>query len=137
MVVMAMSNAITGGIRIRVESVFLPEHSDPDEPRYVFAYRVHMRNEGDVPATLQTRHWVITDGQGHVEEVRGPGVIGQMPRLESGESHEYQSFSVLKTARGSMHGSFQMVRDDGEAFDAEIATFVLKTADEASRLVLN
>lgn len=132
-----MSNAITGGIRVRVESVHVPEHSDPEQSRYVFAYRVLLRNEGEEPATLRARHWIITDARGHVEEVRGPGVVGQNPRIEPGRSHEYQSFSVLKTARGSMHGTFQMVRDDGEEFDAEIATFVLKTADEASHLALN
>ena len=134
---MRMSNAITDGIRIRVECVHLPEHSDPDEPRYVFAYRVSLHNEGEEPATLRTRHWVITDALGQIEEVRGPGIVGQTPRLEPGQVHEYQSFSVLKTARGSMHGTFQMVRDDGEEFDAEIAAYVLKTADEASRLALN
>ncbi len=132
-----MSEAITHGIRIVVESVHLPEHSDPDDARYVFAYRVSITNEGDTSATLKTRHWVITDANGGVEEVHGPGVIGQTPRLEPGQEHSYQSFSVLKTPRGTMHGSFQMVRDDGGPFDATIATFVLKTQDEASKMVLN
>ncbi len=128
--------ALTDGIRVKVESVYLSEHSDPDEPRYVFAYRVSIRNEGTEAARLLARHWVISDAAAGTEEVRGPGVIGQTPRIAPGETHEYQSFCVLKTPRGSMHGSYQMVRDDGRAFDAEIATFVLSPPN-ASKLELN
>lgn len=124
-----MSNQPSGGIRVEVESRYLEEHSDPSEPRYVFAYHVSIHNDGDEPAQLLTRHWVIADAAAHVEEVRGPGVIGEQPRIRPGETHDYQSFCVLRTPRGSMHGSYQMVRDDGESFDAEIPMFVLSIPD--------
>lgn len=131
-----MSTALTDGIRVEVESIYLSEHSDPDEPRYVFAYRVSIRNEGDEAARLLARHWVITDAAAGTEEVKGAGVIGETPRIGPGETHQYQSFCVLKTPRGSMHGTYQMVRDDGRAFDAEIAEFVLSPPN-ASKLELN
>ncbi len=124
-----MTSSANEGFRVEVISKFLPEHSDADEPLYVFAYFVAIHNDGDSPAQLLTRHWVITDARGGVEEVRGPGVIGQQPRITPGAKHEYQSFSPLKTPRGTMHGSFQMVRDDGRTFEVEIPAFVLSTPD--------
>jgi ApaG protein len=120
-----ISNAITDGIRVRVRSQYVSEQSAPRSQRYVFAYTVRISNEGTQPAQLQTRHWIITDGDGKVEEVRGPGVVGQTPHLRPGEHFEYTSGCVLQTPRGEMHGTYQMVRPDGAMFDAEIAPFVL------------
>lgn len=125
------------GIRVDVETMYLREHSDPSEPRFVFVYNIQISNNGARTATLRSRHWVITDSNGAVEEVRGPGVVGETPCLAPGESHAYQSFCVLRTPRGTMSGSYQMVREDGEEFDAEIDSFVLSTGEEDSRLVLN
>ena len=130
-----MSSNTSGGIRVEVKSRYIEEHSDPSEPRYVFAYDVSIHNDGDAPAQLLSRHWVITDAAAGIEEVRGPGVIGEQPRILPGASHEYQSFCVLKTPRGSMHGSFQMIRDDGDAFDAEIPTFVLTMAELSNNML--
>ena len=110
------SSASTQGIRVSVQSRYIPEQSSPAERRYVFAY---------TRAQLRSRHWIITDGNGEVEEVRGPGVVGKQPALGSGEFFEYTSGCVLKTAHGTMRGSFQMLRDDGSSFDAEIAAFGL------------
>ncbi|MCU0659175.1 MAG: Co2+/Mg2+ efflux protein ApaG [Polyangiaceae bacterium] len=119
------STASTQGIQVSVQSRYLPEQSSPAERRYVFAYTVRVENRGMTPAQLRSRHWVITDGNGEVEEVRGPGVVGKQPRLNPGESFEYTSGCVLKTAHGTMRGSYQMHRDDGGSFDAEIAAFGL------------
>ena len=93
--------------------------------RYVFAYTVKIANEGETPATLKSRHWIITDGDGRVEEVRGPGVIGQQPSLAPGEQFEYTSGCVLTTPRGEMRGTYEMHRPDGSTFDATIAPFQL------------
>jgi ApaG protein len=119
------SDALTQGIRVSVKSSYLPEQSSPAERRYVFAYTVRIVNEGETAARLRSRHWVITDAHGGVEEVRGPGVVGKQPSLDPGEAFEYRSGCVLKTSRGTMRGSYQMERNDGSAFDAEIATFAL------------
>ena len=126
-----MSTAITQGIRVTVQATYLPRQSAPAERRYVFAYTVTIRNEGTAPARLVTRHWIITDGHGSVEEVQGPGVVGETPRLLPGQSFEYTSGCVLQTPRGSMHGTYQMVRDSHEEFDAEIAPFELVSPDSA------
>ena len=119
------SSAVTEGIRVTVRSQYLPDQSVPGSKRYVFAYTVRIENEGSEPAQLRTRHWVITDGAGKVEEVRGPGVVGQTPFLRPGEHFEYTSGCILQTARGDMRGTYQMVRPDGREFDAAIARFVL------------
>lgn len=121
----AHSQAVTSGIRVTVDSRYVAEQSSPAERRYVFAYTVKIANEGDRAAQLKSRHWIITDGAGHVEEVRGPGVVGKQPRLAPGEQFEYTSGCVLRTAHGSMHGTYQMVAADGSLFDAEIAPFGL------------
>jgi ApaG protein len=120
-----MSTAITEGIRVSVRSEYLADQSVPSAKRYVFAYTVRIDNEGSEPAQLRTRHWVITDGAGKIEEVRGPGVVGQTPYLQPGEHFEYTSGCVLQTPRGDMRGSYQMHRPDGREFDAVIARFVL------------
>lgn len=120
-----MSTATTQGIRVTVTATYIPQQSSPTERRYVFAYTVQIANEGAEPAQLRSRHWIITHGNGKVEEVRGPGVVGQKPLLRPGEHFEYTSGCVLETPRGAMRGTYQMHRPDGATFDAEIATFEL------------
>ena len=120
-----MSNAITNGIRVTVSSNYIPAQSAPKARRYVFAYTVRIANEGTDAAQLKSRHWIITDGNGKVEEVRGPGVVGEQPMLKPGDNFEYTSGCVLETPRGSMEGTYQMVRADGSEFDATIAPFAL------------
>ncbi|MEE8289911.1 MAG: Co2+/Mg2+ efflux protein ApaG [Candidatus Tectomicrobia bacterium] len=120
-----MSNVVTQGIRISVESFYLPAKSQPERGQYIFAYTVRITNEGDAPAQLISRHWIIQDAYGRAEHVRGPGVVGAQPRLEPGQSHEYTSFCPLGTPSGSMQGTYQMVRDDGDQFDAAIGVFSL------------
>jgi ApaG protein len=120
----AVSVAITQGVRVTVSTVYVPSQSAPTQHRYVFAYTIRIANEGARTVQLKTRHWVITHGTGKVEEVRGPGVVGQQPVLEPGEHFEYTSGCVLETPRGTMHGSYQMA-SGGAMFDAEIATFQL------------
>jgi ApaG protein len=120
-----VSNAITNGIRVTVTSNYIPAQSAPKARRYVFAYTVRIANEGTESAQLKSRHWIITDGNGKVEQVRGPGVVGEQPMLRPGEHFEYTSGCVLETPRGSMEGTYQMVRSDGSEFDASIAPFAL------------
>jgi len=120
-----MSRAVTEGIVVEVSSEYRPDRSEPGRRRWLFAYTVSLRNEGPAPAQLVSRHWIIVDGSGHREEVRGEGVVGHQPRLEPGQAFEYTSFCVLQTPHGSMRGSYQMKRDGGETFDAEIAPFPL------------
>ena len=120
-----MSNAITNGIRVTVSSNYIPAQSAPKARRYVFAYTVRIANEGTEAAQLKSRHWIITDGNGKVEQVKGPGVVGEQPMLRPGEHFEYTSGCVLETPRGSMEGSYQMLRSDGTEFDATIAPFAL------------
>ncbi len=104
---------------------FIPEQSDPDSRRYLFAYTITIRNLSEVTAQLISRHWIITDGNNQVQEVRGQGVVGQQPVLKPGESFEYTSGSSLNTPLGTMKGSYQMVAADGTNFEAEIPEFVL------------
>jgi len=119
------SNAVTQGIRVTVRAVYVPEQSAPRAQRYVFAYTVRIANEGQESAQLRTRHWIITDANAKIEEVRGPGVVGQQPFLRPGDHFEYTSGCVLATPRGEMRGTYQMHRSDGNAFDADIAPFSL------------
>jgi len=119
------SSAETEGIRVRVQSHYLPDQSSPRDDRYVFAYTITISNEGPRTAQLRTRHWIITDGRGTIEEVRGDGVVGEQPRLSPGQSFQYTSGCVLTTPVGTMHGTYRMWRDDGSYFDAEIAPFSL------------
>lgn len=123
--VTSTSTAVTEGIRVVVRSAYLPNQSLPLANKYVFAYTVLIANEGTEAAQLRTRHWIITDGDGKIEEVRGPGVVGQEPNLKPGEHFEYTSGCVLRTPRGQMHGTYQMHRPDGRVFDATIAPFLL------------
>jgi ApaG protein len=119
------SSAITEGIRVRVQSLYLPDQSSPRDDRYMFAYTITISNESTRTAQLRTRHWIITDARGTVEEVRGDGVVGEQPRLAPGQSFQYTSGCVLTTPVGTMHGTYRMWRDDGTFFDAVIAPFSL------------
>lgn len=110
---------------VTVSPSFLPEQSDPDNQRYLFAYKIRIVNSGQATAQLMSRHWIITDANQHVEEVRGPGVVGEQPRLAPGESFEYTSGCPLQTPFGSMRGSYQCVAEDGTAFDVPIPEFLL------------
>ena len=112
-------------IEIAVETSFVDEQSEPDEDRFVFAYTITIRNKGTVAARLLTRHWIITDANGHVQEVRGEGVVGEQPHLQPGEGFRYTSAAMIETPVGSMHGSYQMVADNGFHFEAEIPAFSL------------
>jgi ApaG protein len=129
------SSMVTDGIRVTVQSLYLADQSSPHDDRYVFAYTVAITNEGLVAAQLRTRHWVITDGRGGVEEVRGDGVVGEQPRLGPGETFQYTSGCVLTTPVGTMHGSYRMMRDDGLAFDVTIAPFSLASASREKHVI--
>lgn len=112
-------------IQIEVRTVYLSGQSAPDEDRYVFAYTVTITNSGSVPARLVTRHWIITDSNERTREVHGEGVVGEQPYLLPGSSFQYTSGTILETPVGTMKGSYQMIADDGTAFDAEIPSFIL------------
>ncbi|MCX7188373.1 MAG: Co2+/Mg2+ efflux protein ApaG [Proteobacteria bacterium] len=112
-------------IKIVVGVSYVPEQSDEADNRFVFAYTITITNEGEAPAKLISRHWIITDANQYVQEVRGQGVVGEQPTLQSGQSFEYTSGTVLATQVGTMFGSYQMVAEDGTQFDAPIPQFVL------------
>ena len=120
-----MSSALTRGIRVTVSSFYLAERSSPANHQYAFAYTVRISNEGRETSQLRSRHWIITDGDGKIQEVRGEGVVGAQPLLKPGQHFEYTSWCMLPTPHGSMHGSYQMITDKGEEFDASIAPFPL------------
>lgn len=122
-----MYEAITRDIRVTVRPQYLPDQSDPEKSQFVWAYKVRIENKGDVAVQLRSRHWRITDALGRKQEVKGPGVIGQTPRLKPGESFEYTSGTPLSTSSGIMGGTYRMVSDTGENFDIEIPTFSLDT----------
>ena len=110
---------------IDVDTRFLDDQSAPEEDRYVFAYTIHIRNQGKLPARLLGRHWLITDGNGKVKEVVGEGVVGEQPWLRPGEGFEYTSGAVLETDIGTMRGSYDVLADDGTRFAAPIPAFTL------------
>jgi ApaG protein len=110
---------------VTVSPRFLPEQSDPDNDKYLFAYTIRIVNSGQTTAQLMSRHWIITDANQHVEEVRGPGVVGEQPRLAPGEAFEYTSGCPLPTPFGSMRGSYQCVAEDGTPFEVPIQEFLL------------
>ena len=122
---MPTSESVTRSIRIRVESRHDPERSDVENERWFFLYTIWISNEGPETVQLISRHWIITDADGEVEEVRGPGVVGEQPVLEPGQGFEYSSGCPLGTSFGTMHGTYQMVTLGGEHFDVEIAPFAL------------
>jgi ApaG protein len=112
-------------IRVEVETSYVEEQSDPRDKRFVFSYTITIRNEGQVPARLLTRHWIITDANGNVRETRGDGVVGEQPYIKPGQGYRYSSGAVLETPVGTMQGSYQMMADTGQQFDALIAPFRL------------
>ncbi|MEA2569620.1 MAG: hypothetical protein QOI24_1621 [Acidobacteriota bacterium] len=120
-----MSDTTTRGIRIAVESFYVEERSEPRESYFFFAYRVRITNAGQEPAQLMSREWVITDSDGNVERVEGPGVVGEKPLLAPGEAFEYTSFCPLRTSMGSMEGGYTMRTESGETFLARIDPFTL------------
>jgi len=121
-----MSEAVTESIRVEVMARHSSEHSRPEHCEWVFQYTVRITNLGSETVQLISRHWVITDGLDHVEEVRGPGVVGEQPTLAPGESFKYSSWCPLRTPTGMMHGTYQMVRKGGTQFNIEIAPFALR-----------
>ena len=120
-----MSKATTRGVHVDVRSFFVPDRSNPDRDHYFFAYRVRISNRGAAPVQLISRRWVITSGDGHTEEVNGPGVVGEQPHLNPGEEFRYSSGAVLETPVGAMQGLYRMEADNGVNFDAPIAPFTL------------
>ena len=112
-------------ICINVSTTYVDEQSEPDAGRYVFAYTITIRNEGDVAAKLKSRHWVITDANGKIQEVNGDGVVGEQPHLKPGEQFRYSSGAVLETPVGAMQGLYRMEADNGDSFDAPIPPFTL------------
>jgi ApaG protein len=119
------SEAVTRDIRVQVETEPDPDRTFPDLGRWFYRYTVTITNQGSETVTLRDRHWIITDGRGNVEEVRGPGVVGYQPILEPGQSFQYTSACPLPTPVGTMRGTYRLVTDEGESFEAEIATFQL------------
>jgi len=120
-----MSNTLTRGVRILAKPNYVAEQSDPAAGQYLFAYHITIRNEGAQTVQLVSRHWIITNGEGKVEHVRGPGVVGYQPLLKPGEEFQYTSACPLGTPVGTMHGEFNMVLEGGEKFDAVIDPFRL------------
>ena len=118
--------AVTRGIRVEVQPHFSPEHSDRSQGHWFFLYQVRITNESDGVAQLMSRHWIITDAYGQVEEVRGPGVVGERPRLQPGQAFEYTSGCPLGTPFGSMEGSYQMIDGEGTTFEVQIPPFSLR-----------
>ena len=116
---------LTQGIEVEVRPEYIPTESSPEDYRYVFAYHVTITNNGDTEVQLLSRHWIITDGAGVVHEVKGPGVVGETPKLAPGQAHKYSSFCPLTTPTGNMRGTFQMVNKAGASFDAKIPLFFL------------
>lgn len=112
-------------INVEVETSYLPDQSDPDDSRYVFSYTITVRNDGDAPARLMQRHWLITDANGKTQEVHGDGVLGEQPHLQPGQGFRYSSGTVLETPVGAMQGRYEMLDDDGKRFDAPIPAFRL------------
>jgi len=121
-----MSEAVTNHIRVEVLSQPSPENSRPQQGEWVFQYTVRITNQGSETVQLRSRHWIITDALDHVEEVKGPGVVGEQPVLGPGESFKYSSWCPLRTPMGMMRGTYQMVSAGGDHFDIEIAPFALK-----------
>ena len=122
-----MNEADINNIRVDVETRYIEDQSNPEQNYYVFAYTITIHNKGQQSAQLLTRHWVITDSNQKVQEVRGDGVVGEQPLLKPGEQFVYTSGTMLETAVGTMRGSYQMLADDGSQFDATVDEFVLST----------
>jgi ApaG protein len=124
--VLLVPSQVSRNIRVSVETKYTPERSQTARGVYSFQYNIQIKNEGSKTVQLISRHWVITDAHGEIEEVRGPGVVGKQPILRPGESFEYVSRCPLRTPFGSMYGSYQMTSSDGEEFDVDIPAFALR-----------
>ena len=122
---MTMDTEKEHNITVEVETDYIEGQSEPDNERYVFSYTITIRNEGGAPAQLLSRHWLITDANGNVQEVKGEGVVGEQPHLEPGERFRYSSGTVLETPVGSMQGMYRMETDEGTSFDVPIEPFAL------------
>ena len=120
------SAAITSSVRVQVESKYHPDHSTPTRNEWFFSYTIQITNQRPDLIQLVSRHWIITDETGHVEEVRGPGVVGKQPVLKPGQSFQYSSFVTLAAPTGAMRGTYQMISEDGTPFEIEIAPFALR-----------
>ena len=121
-----MPSTVTEGIRVSVHSTYLEDRSAPEEGSFAFAYQVTIANEGHGPVQLMRRHWIITDGNGEVREVEGPGVVGEQPVLNAGDEHQYTNGAVLPTPVGTMEGTYEMHEPDGRTFKAAIPRFQLQ-----------
>ena len=122
---MSMDTEKANNITVEVEANYIENQSEPENERYVFSYTITIRNEGEEAAQLLSRHWLITDANGNIQEVKGDGVVGEQPHLKPGEGFQYTSGAMITTPVGSMQGTYQMVTDDGDEFDAEIPAFTL------------
>jgi len=122
---MTMNTEKEHHITVEVETDYIEGQSEPENERYVFSYTITIRNEGGEPAQLLSRHWLITDANGNVQEVKGEGVVGEQPHLKPGEGFQYTSGAMITTPVGSMRGSYQMITDQGDEFDTEIPAFTL------------
>ena len=122
-----MSEINRYNICVGVDTEYLADESDVSTERFVFAYTITVENQGDIAAQLISRHWIITDAENRVQEVRGKGVVGEQPMLQPGESFRYSSGTMIETPVGAMHGSYQMIAEDGHQFDADISPFTLAT----------
>jgi len=120
-----MPDAKKYSVEVTAHSTYLPDQSDEEDERYVFAYTIRITNVGDVPAQLVSRHWIITDADNQVQEVRGMGVVGEQPMLKPGDTFEYSSGSSIPTAVGTMRGTYQMLAEDGTRFEAAIPEYAL------------
>lgn len=129
-----MYSAMTRSIKVTVEPHFLEDQSSPVDDHFVWAYRVRIENQGGETVQLRRRHWRITDGMGRVQEVRGPGVVGEQPVLAPGQSFEYTSGTPLSTPSGIMVGTYQMETGNGEHFDVDIPAFSLDSPHQSVRL---
>ena len=125
-----MYERVTRGIRVAVEPAYLDDQSDPEEGQFLWSYTVTIENNGPEPVQLMARYWHITDAVGHIQEVRGPGVVGAQPVIDPGKSFQYPSGGPLSTASGHMGGRYQMKSAYGEAFEAEIPPFILESPHE-------
>jgi ApaG protein len=132
-----MSVAVTLGVRVEAVPAYVAERSSPEDGEYFFAYTIRVTNQSDAPVQLMSRHWIITDGAGRIEEVRGAGVVGEQPVIRPGETFQYTSGCPLSTPFGSMEGTYQMVRPDGSIFDAQIPAFELAAPVDQRTRYLN
>lgn len=122
-----MTQSIPHNFDVKVEAAYIPSESDPDGARYIFAYTITIMNKGDAPAQLLNRHWVITDSNGKVQEVKGEGVVGEQPYIKPGQGFQYTSGTMLETPFGVMQGTYEMISDSGDSFNAEVKPFRLAT----------